>query len=316
LLLNYIQNKNDLPLPWQITFQDPASSQMEGIYDLYSDVMAFIVGILIFVAWMLLITLYYWGYFYYLKIFFYFTNDHITTFFSIKKKKSSISRYMFILLPSNWKFFNIHSLLEILWTTIPAFILIAIAIPSFSLLFSLDDPVLTTTSNCIMVIGAQWYWIYQFLSLDAQNDEFFFKFENYYQPEELLPSYYINSSFLEFFISEHIYINSSANFNFKNIYIESRMVDSDALLEGDLRLLTVDNWLLFYKKSSVTFLITSQDVLHSWAIPSLGIKVDACPGRTSSVTVFLKRTGLFYGQCSEICGVNHAFMPIVIEVVD
>jgi len=63
-------------------------------------------------------------------------------------------------------------------------------------------------------------------------------------------------------------------------------------------------------------LITSADVLHSWAIPSLGIKLDACPGRISEISLFIKRTGTFYGQCSEICGVNHGFMPIVVEAVE
>ena len=60
-------------------------------------------------------------------------------------------------------------------------------------------------------------------------------------------------------------------------------------------------------------LVTSADVLHSWAIPSLGVKVDACPGRLNQVAIFIKREGIYYGQCSEICGVNHGFMPIVIE---
>jgi heme/copper-type cytochrome/quinol oxidase subunit 2 len=57
-------------------------------------------------------------------------------------------------------------------------------------------------------------------------------------------------------------------------------------------------------------------VLHSWAVPSFGIKVDACPGRLSQVTVFIKRAGVFYGQCSEICGINHGFMPIVVQCVN
>ena len=62
-------------------------------------------------------------------------------------------------------------------------------------------------------------------------------------------------------------------------------------------------------------LITSADVLHSWAVPSLGVKVDACPGRLNQVFMFVKREGVFYGQCSELCGVNHGFMPIVVQAV-
>jgi heme/copper-type cytochrome/quinol oxidase subunit 2 len=60
-------------------------------------------------------------------------------------------------------------------------------------------------------------------------------------------------------------------------------------------------------------LITSADVLHSWAVPSFGIKLDACPGRLSQAALFIKREGVYYGQCSEICGVNHGFMPIVVK---
>jgi heme/copper-type cytochrome/quinol oxidase subunit 2 len=65
----------------------------------------------------------------------------------------------------------------------------------------------------------------------------------------------------------------------------------------------------------IRFLSTSADVLHSWAVPSLGVKLDALPGRLNQATVFIKRDGVYYGQCSEICGVNHAFMPIVVESV-
>ena len=62
--------------------------------------------------------------------------------------------------------------------------------------------------------------------------------------------------------------------------------------------------------------MSAADVLHSWALPSFGIKVDACPGRLNVVNLFIKRVGLFFGQCSEICGVNHGFMPIAVLVVD
>lgn len=65
----------------------------------------------------------------------------------------------------------------------------------------------------------------------------------------------------------------------------------------------------------VRFLVTSTDVIHSWAVPALGVKVDACPGRINSVSILPNRLGIFYGQCSEICGVNHAFMPIAVEII-
>nr|YP_448665.1 cytochrome c oxidase subunit 2 [Desmarestia viridis]AAS79051.1 cytochrome oxidase subunit II [Desmarestia viridis] len=81
------------------------------------------------------------------------------------------------------------------------------------------------------------------------------------------------------------------------------------------RLLEVDNRLLVPTNTHIRVLVTSADVLHSWAVPSLGVKVDACPGRLNQVFLFIKREGVFYGQCSELCGVNHGFMPIVVQAV-
>jgi len=82
------------------------------------------------------------------------------------------------------------------------------------------------------------------------------------------------------------------------------------------RLLEVDNRLLVPINTHIRVLVTSADVLHSWAVPSLGVKVDACPGRLNQVFLFIKREGVFYGQCSELCGVNHGFMPIVVQAVN
>ena len=92
------------------------------------------------------------------------------------------------------------------------------------------------------------------------------------------------------------------------------MINETDLTFG-FRLLEVDNRVMLPILMHIRLLITSSDVLHSWAVPSFGIKVDACPGRLSQVSLFLKRAGVYYGQCSEICGVNHGFMPIVIKAV-
>ena len=70
----------------------------------------------------------------------------------------------------------------------------------------------------------------------------------------------------------------------------------------------------FGKESHMRLLVTSADVFHSWAVPSFGVKMDACPGRLNQTNVFLKRRGFFHGQCSEICGTNHGFMPIMVKV--
>jgi cytochrome c oxidase subunit 2 len=84
---------------------------------------------------------------------------------------------------------------------------------------------------------------------------------------------------------------------------------------GSFRLLEVDNRVILPINTHIRLLVTSCDVLHSWAVPSFGVKIDACPGRLSQASLFIKREGIFYGQCSEICGINHGFMPIVIKAV-
>jgi len=152
---------------------------------------------------------------------------------------------------------------------LPSLILVCIAIPSFALLYSMDeivDPAVT-----VKAIGHQWYWSYEYSDYN-QTD----------QPAVAFDSY---------------------------------MVPEDDLSPGQLRLLEVDNRVVVPVNTHLRFIITAADVLHSWAIPSLGIKCDAVPGRLNQVPAFIKREGVFYGQCSEICGVNHGFMPIAVEAV-
>jgi len=94
------------------------------------------------------------------------------------------------------------------------------------------------------------------------------------------------------------------------------MVQEDDLKTGQFRLLEVDNELVLPIFTNIRFIITATDVLHSFAVPALGIKIDAVPGRLNQVGAIIKREGTFYGQCSEICGVNHGFMPIAIHAVN
>jgi len=84
---------------------------------------------------------------------------------------------------------------------------------------------------------------------------------------------------------------------------------------GQLRNLDVDERLVLPTNTLIRLLITGADVIHSWAVPSLGVKCDAVPGRLNQVWLTIQRPGVFYGQCSEICGANHSFMPIVVEAV-
>ena len=161
-----------------------------------------------------------------------------------------------------------NTTIEIIWTLIPSFILILIAIPSFGLLYAMDD--IIDPEVTIKAVGHQWYWSYEYSD----------------------------------------YVSSVGKISF-----DSYMIPEAELSLGQLRLLEVDNSVVLPKGVYVRVNVTGADVLHSWAVPSLGIKIDAVPHRINSGIIFLQRTGVFYGQCSEICGVNHGFMPIVVKSV-
>jgi cytochrome c oxidase subunit 2 len=125
----------------------------------------------------------------------------------------------------------------------------------------------------IKVIGNQWYWSYEFNNWVEMN-------------------------------ADEVY--------FWNYKFDSNLITMDNLEFGTKRLLEVDNRLVLPINVTLRFLITAGDVLHSWAVPELGVKIDAVPGRLNQFLAFITRPGVFYGQCSEICGANHGFMPIVI----
>ena len=101
----------------------------------------------------------------------------------------------------------------------------------------------------------------------------------------------------------------------ETIEFDSYMIPTYDLKEGEQRLLEVDNRVKAPVQTEVRLLVTGEDVLHSFAVPSLSLKVDAVPGRLNQTSFMIKREGVFYGQCSEICGANHSFMPIVVEGV-
>lgn len=194
--------------------------------------------------------------------------------------------------------------LEFIWCLLPIGSLLAISTPTFSLIFSLDacvDPAYT-----IKIIGRQWYWTYAvngFVDNFTEGDN-----------EALLAQYdEKNVRFLPIqeYNNNNLRMNGLAlpvNFEF-----DSNLVSDEDLAFGAHRILEVDNRLLLPVGVPIRLLITSSDVLHSWAVPSLGIKVDAVPGRLNQFIVEIKRPGVFYGQCSELCGPFHGFMPIVIQ---
>lgn len=104
--------------------------------------------------------------------------------------------------------------------------------------------------------------------------------------------------------------------DFTNLKFESYILPTDKLIPGQFRLLEVDNRAILPINTEIRVLVTAKDVIHSWTIPRLGVKADAIPGRLNQIGFTLTRPGVFYGQCSEICGQNHSFMPIAIEAVD
>nr|YP_009971632.1 cytochrome c oxidase subunit II [Colochirus quadrangularis]QNG57227.1 cytochrome c oxidase subunit 2 [Colochirus quadrangularis]QQY85575.1 cytochrome c oxidase subunit 2 [Colochirus quadrangularis] len=125
----------------------------------------------------------------------------------------------------------------------------------------------------------------------------------------------INSPFLTIKAIGHQWYWSYEYTDYNNIEFDSYMIPEEDLNNGNPRLLEVDNRLILPYNNPIRVLVSSTDVLHSWAIPTLSVKMDAVPGRLNQTSIYLNRTGIFYGQCSEICGANHSFMPIVIESV-
>ena len=190
-----------------------------------------------------------------------------------------------------------NSRLEIIWTIIPTIILLFIVFPSFALLYLIQPS--QWGDFCIKVIGSQWYWTYEYPKSP-------YNYSNYVPKDNLSfekPTSHINSI-------------QDVKTTSRDYIIESNMIPTEDLNLGEFRLLEVDQRLVLPRGTHITFYVTSSDVLHSWSVPSLGIKIDACPGRLNEVGVFIYRTSVFYGQCSEICGILHGFMPIVIQSTD
>lgn len=177
--------------------------------------------------------------------------------------------------------FKHSGVFEAIWAAFPTIIIISILIPSLILLYSFED--ILNPKLSVKVIGNQWYWSYEF------NNWINFKIKN---DDEIL--------------NKNIYMSYAFN---------SVIIDTDNLDLGFKRLLEVDNRLVLPTNMTTRFLVSSSDVLHSFAMPELGFKVDANPGRLNQILVYISRPGVYYGQCSELCGTSHAFMPIVIQAV-
>nr|AEQ28322.1 cytochrome oxidase subunit II [Toxostoma crissale]AEQ28323.1 cytochrome oxidase subunit II [Toxostoma crissale] len=152
--------------------------------------------------------------------------------------------------------------IELVWTILPAVVLIMLALPSLRILYMMDE--INEPDLTLKAIGHQWYWTYEYTDL-------------------------------------------------KELTFDSYMVPTSDLPLGHFRLLEVDHRVMVPTEAKVRVIVTADDVLHSWAVPSLGVKTDAIPGRLNQTAFLASRPGVYYGQCSEICGANHSFMPIVVE---
>ena len=219
------------PSPWQINFQQSATGVMDEITRFHTVLLWAIILITAFVLALLLI---------------------IIVKFNAKANPT----------PSRTTH---NTLLEVAWTVIPVIILVAIAIPSFRLLFlQLNTPAADMT---VKAIGKQWYWSYNY------PDHGKFEFD-------------------------------------------SQMIRDGAPRRPDQpRLLGVNNEMVVPVNKTVRILTTGNEVIHAFAVPSFGIKIDAIPGRINETWFKATREGIYYGQCSELCGKDHAYMPIAVRVV-
>lgn len=172
---------------------------------------------------------------------------------------------------------TVESTLDVIFVIFPTIIIIYLLIPALGFIFN-NETLVETVFN-INIIGHQWYWSYEY-------------------------NYTIGTSLYGLLLDEYTIINQ---------------LEFDSLLDQEAtynRLLQVDKRVIIPVNTLIQATVTSQDVIHSWAVPQLGIKYDAIPGRLITFILHSNIEGIFYGQCSELCGVNHAFTPICVQAVD
>lgn len=170
-----------------------------------------------------------------------------------------------------------NTMVEIIWTSLPILILIGIAIPSLRLHYYMDRAV--DAKMTLKVSGYQWYWGYEY------PDQGGISFESHIFPNEQDTS--------------------------RKVSVAEELKE----LNGEPRLLSVDNPVVVPVNTVVRVLITGNDVIHSWSVPAFGVKLDAVPGRINETWFKATQIGTYRGQCSQLCGVWHGFMPIVVKVV-
>ena len=159
-----------------------------------------------------------------------------------------------------------NTLLEVVWTVVPALILVFIAVFSFPLLYKQLDVQAQNPELTIRAIGHQWYWSYEY-------------------PD-------------------------NGNFTF-----DARVIRKEDIQPGQTYLLDTDNEVVLPVNTNIRIQVTAADVIHSWTVPSFGVKHDGVPGKVNESWFNINEPGIYYGQCSELCGVQHAYMPIKVHAV-
>lgn len=262
----------------QISFQNSFSTNFDNIIYLHHFVFCFLIGILFFVSSLLYMIIK--------------PNLLLSKIFITKQHNKYIITEILLKTIK-----TIHtSSMELIWTMIPAFIIASLLMPSFNLLYGISD--FTQTPDLIVkIIGHQWYWTYEYSIYFLDSQLFYDLVKN--------PT--------NWFLKNETRIIQPIDLTWTVSFIVNSEIQNDSKIM--FKLLEADNFLIIPEHSYIKFLVTSDDVIHSFAVPSLGIKIDAIPGRLNEATIYTRREGLYYGQCSEICGINHAFMPISILVL-
>lgn len=224
----------------------------------------------------------------------------------------------------NVKDYNDEPLLEFFWTIMPALLLALMSWPSFTLLYAMEQ--LIDPFHTVIITGNQWYWTYQYSDFDIISDiiiqldsvpgiDYFNKISKKAATPFLSDFYkFKEDNFNLFDLIQFIGKHARKYENTQLIY-DCIILTDDNLPVGYPRLLCTDQVLVLPANISIRLLITSSDVIHSWALPSHGIKMDAIPGRINQVPFLTPFWGTYWGQCSELCGINHGFMPIEVRVV-
>lgn len=180
--------------------------------------------------------------------------------------------------------FSHNTLIEVIWTVVPVIILVVIGFWSLPLLYWQET--IPETEFAIRVEGKQWYWTYTY----PDHDEI--QFDATLVPD----SAFVNAD------ERATYETDLTTFLGHDAQLNARLLDTNTRL-----VVPVD--------TKIKLLINAADVLHAWTVPAFGVKMDAVPGRVNEIWFEANQTGTFYGQCSELCGKDHAFMPIAVEVM-